>query len=166
MWAKFFLLTAFLNALLKADPEGDITVFRLLLPIAAVMLFVANKQYAIRFGLLITFFFVCQMISQLVSGYPLSYLQFAFTGNYLTMFFMFFFVEHQIRKNEPGFRRFLAAIYAATIAGLLLQWATGYQLPNINDPEGRLNAWYWNENDASLALASFMVLNLRMGVSA
>lgn len=157
-----FLEASFLNALLKYDSEGDLTLFRLLLPFAIVLYAFRDLKGFVSFSGLVSVFFVFQIISISLSNYPVSYLQIAFWGNYLTMFFMFFYIWDIINRIPNELYKFMSMQYFVTVISLVIQYYTGYVLPNINDPDGALNGWYWNENDASLALVAFVILSVRL----
>lgn len=165
MWLKLFLVIAFGSTVLRLGPDSDLTLFRVLLPIAVLAFFVKNKSAMYQFFAICLAFLFFQIIANLVGGYPVTYLQFAFTGNYIIMFFLYFVIERRLRVGGPELYIFMAWAYCITVAALALQYFTDYQLPNVNDAREKLNGWYWNENDASLALAAFMVLGLRMGLS-
>lgn len=161
VWTKIFLLSAFLNAVLKAHPESDITAFRILLPFYFIIFFANRKSSLREFLLLTAVFFVFQGVSIFISDYPISFVQVVFTGHYLTMIFVFFLTVDYFKKAPHDLYRFLRLFYTLLIIALTMELVFGFQLPNTNDRG--LNAWYWNQNDASLAVAGFLILALRMG---
>lgn len=163
LFLYFFLQCAVLNALLRTSPESDLTLFRLLLPIAASLFFLKNPRAAVSFFVIALVMIFFQFLSWLVSTYPLSYVQFSFFINYLVMIFIYMVVKRLLVDGSEGIWGFIFINQCALLVALCLQYFTGYVLPNINDPEGALNAWYWNENDASLALASFVMMTIFSG---
>lgn len=161
LWIYIFLISAFLNAVLKSSPDSDITFFRLLLPFAFVLFFVNRESDFQWFLVLVAAVFALQFWSLLLSEYPISFLQVAFMGHYLTMIFMFFLTSAFSKKAPFEFYRFLRLFYIALVLFLAFQYFIDFRLPNTNDRG--LNGWYWNQNDASLALAGFFILALRAG---
>ena len=161
VWLKLFLLSAFLNAVLKASPESDITVFRILLPFVFACFFAKRKKKFKVFLLLTAFFFTFQVVSVSLANYSISFVQVVFTGHYLTMIFVFFLTVDYFERDPHDLYRFLRLFYTLLVLFLLIEYLVDIQLPNTNDRG--LNAWYWNQNDASLAVAGFLILALRMG---
>tara|TARA_R110001599_G_scaffold350098_1_gene579605 strand:- start:57 stop:1028 length:972 start_codon:yes stop_codon:yes gene_type:complete len=66
-------------------------------------------------------------------------------------------------KNIVRLYRQQEIYYCILVVVLLAQSKIGFILPNTDDAFPAVNGWYWNENDASLALGAFLFLSMWYG---
>lgn len=158
------LLSAFLNAMLRINPESDITAFRILLPIILLYLAMYEK---IRFSYLLAcifYVFIFQVISMYLSPYNINNYNMIFILNYMTMLVVGFYIYSLDRVfNWKSIDKFFTYYFYILLVVLLMQLAFGISFPNIPDADGALNGWYGNENDASLALTAFIFYSAKSG---
>lgn len=161
IWTNVFLWVAFLNAVLRLAPESDITLFRIMLPFAFFAFFLIRDSRLQWFITIVFIFFVLQILSVAVGGYPLSRLQFVFMSHYLVMIFLFFVTYEYFCRTPLNFYHMLRVFYVVLVVLMGVEYFASFDLPNTN---GRgVTGWYWNQNDASLALAAFFILAVRAG---
>lgn len=112
-------------------------------------------------GIFLFVYITCQIPSYLISGYELSMEHMAFSINYVFMGLIFIYLSFD--KKIVYLYRQQEIFYCILVVVLLAQSRLGFILPNTDDRHPAVNGWYWNENDASLALSAFLFLSLWYG---
>ena len=156
----FFLQVGILNAVLRLGEESDVTLFRIVLPFFMVWFFLKNPRVFLGFFASLVVFSIFQVLSHLVNGYPFTIVQFSFSFHYIVMVFMFLVVRDLWARYPSALSGFLYWNQVLLILVLLAQVFFSLKFPNVPLRENGVNGWYWNHNDTSLALASFVMLSL------
>lgn len=151
------ILIAGLSTILRPSVESDVTLFRLILPILLLWLFICNAKRGIVF-LLISVVFLAY---SLFVSYTFRFHSFsaAFNFHYLTViFFYFYYVEVSKDSNSYRIYRFLSLIFKILIILGIIQYLFGGVYFNTQDRTPAINIIFWNENEFSSILAIFTPL--------
>ena len=151
----FFLITGYLNTVLRADPGNDFTVFRILLPFAFCAFCFAFTPIAIRCITIIGVF----LIYGIICSYFFSRFQnfnFLYFLHYATLIFIASLTFALIsRIGRQSVFHHLRGVYLVMIALAIFQFFTGFEFPNTAYV-GTINIFYWVDNDFGAALAAFI----------
>lgn len=157
--------SAFLSALLRLNQDSDITLFRIMMPL--VLFFIAFYDRVRMTYLVIIVFCITlsQAISFYLTPYNFDFYNIAFYLNYVTMMIIGFYAYVlDDRFEKASIDRFLSIYFYILLLVLVAQSIVKFNLPNIPDAVDAANAWYGNENDASLTLAAFIFYAARFGL--
>lgn len=159
------LSSAFLSAMLRLNEDSDVTLFRILLPLVLLFIAMYDRLRLVYLVAILSYVAFCQAISFYFTPYSINFYNIAFFLNYLVMIIVGFYIYIiDTRFNRESIDRFCAFYFYILLAALIAQLVFNFNLPNISDAGEAANAWYGNENDASLALAAFVFYAARFGL--
>lgn len=153
------IFTSYLNPILRTSPDSGITVFRLLIPVA-IMLLVGKFLFQRRTLIFLLFVAILLAYSlvQIVIGGPLRDLfMFSYLANLVVLLAYIFLIETFIRRY--GFERFYRHLYVWFTVMVVLsihQLITGFEYPNVPYLAGVARIYFGQENEASIAIAAFI----------
>lgn len=156
---SFFLISGYLNTILRLSPEGDWTLFRILIPFAYFYLFWKHFKSAwFCTGTILLFLLYGTLTSVLLSRYGgFSAVHFL---HYSTLIFLLFFTSSVIKKfGEISLYQHLRSIYVLMMCLSLFQFVTEFEFPNTQYL-GTINIFFWVDNDFAAAIAAFIPLLL------
>lgn len=150
-----FLLAGYLNTVLRPDPESDLSLFRILLPLAFFFYCYSFPAATIRCGSIIAVFliygFVCSFFISRFENFNFIYFL-----HYATIIFIGSLTFSLInRLGIQSVYNHLRFVYKVMITLAILQFITNYEFPNT-EYLGTINIYYWVDNDFSAALAAFI----------
>jgi hypothetical protein len=150
-----FLIIGYLNTILRLNPEGNLTLFRLLMPVAFLILFVFFTPFAMRYVTLLLIFFIYGFIaSYYVSRFGNFNLAYFF--HYGTLIFIGVLIFAIIKRfGIESVYNHLRGVYILMIVLAGFQFLTDFEFPNTTYL-GTINIYYWVDNDFGAALASFI----------
>ena len=150
---------AFLNSILRSSEESVVTLYRVLLPFTLLLTITIFWRAAITrylvYSLLITAAYsFCQLYfaSKMTDPFCLSY-----TANILSLIAFIYLVTIWMSLCDyPSFLRHLYSWYLFLVLASIHQLITGFHYPNAPFLDGVARIFHGQENDTSLAIASFV----------
>jgi hypothetical protein len=150
-----FLIAGYLNTVLRPAPESDLSLFRILLPIAFFFYCYSFTPAAIRCGAIIAVFLCYGLIcSFFISRF--ENFNFIYFLHYATIMIIASVTFSLInRLGIQSVYNHLRFVYKIMIALAVFQFFTDFEFPNT-EYLGTLNIYYWVNNDFASALAAFI----------
>lgn len=150
-----FLITGYLNTILRVNEESNITLFRILLPLALFYLFIKSQEKFTKLLIILIVLLLYGILnSYLISQY--NSFNFIYFLHYFTLIFLAFLVWFIVEKfGVFSLYTHLRAIYIVMIILSLFQFLTDFEFPNTHYL-GTINIYYWVDNDFAAALAAFI----------
>ncbi|MEI2275632.1 O-antigen ligase family protein [Sphingobacterium sp. ML3W] len=158
-WISLLLITSYLNAVLKAGVDGNMTVFRILLLPTILMMIPERKRTMTEFiGLAIFTVVYCYIISYL----PFNRFQdfdIVFTLHYILVPFCFIIMNYFIDKVGLDYLyNFFKKFHYVMLVLAFIQFFAGGVYPNTQNRAPMVNIFFWNENEFVTVLAIFIPL--------
>ena len=151
----FFLVTGYLNTVLRISPDSDVTLFRVLLPVAFCIFCIVFRRFALQCSVLLAVLLVYGG----VCSYFISRFQnfnFIYYLHYASVVFISFLTFALARRfGVQSVFNHLRAVYILMICLAVFQFITDFQFPNT-EYLGTINIYYWVDNDFAAALAAFI----------
>jgi hypothetical protein len=166
LFLYFVLIAAIGNVVLRTDIESDITLYRLLAPVALIFVAVKNIRFVVLCGVAFLVFALYSFI--LASFYSDDYSQFIPSVVHYLYALCLYVVMWRLRKIEGVrfeiyFVRFISLMLIFIFICLILELFLGFSFPNLYvKPPGdyALRSFYWNQNDLAVVLCAYFWLLL------
>jgi len=146
------IIIAGLSTVLRPSMESDITLFRSLLPLLFVWLFVWRTENALKLSFLIISFLLYSLFVSFISRF--EKFNIPYNLYYITLFFFYYYyVEIFKISSTDNIYRFLKWLYKALLVLGFIQLLFGGVYINTQDRLPAVNIFFWNENEFSSVLA-------------
>lgn len=156
IWISFILILSYLNATLKYGIEGNLTAFRLFLPIVIIQMLNDDKVRMIKFIFFGLFVVLYSYIVSLQFS-PYNNFNFAFSLHYVLVPFCFYLMDYFVKQVGVVFLyRFFERFYYVMIVLCFIQLFFGGLYPNIQDRSPMVSIFFWNENELTTVFAVFI----------
>ncbi|HAA11937.1 MAG TPA: hypothetical protein DCE41_09655 [Cytophagales bacterium] len=152
----FYLISAFGNAVLRGQPDGDLTLHRLLFPIFFLWFFLERPKRAIQWILIFVLLLIYDAIISLAGRFH----RFDLVFYIHTVFWLNHFLMIQWMIERVGIKRmtrFLEWVFWVTLGLAYVQMVTGGTYPNVQE-RLEVNIYFWNGNELAAALVAMLAL--------